>query len=293
MNRFHIKRNYPVYLLIPILILFTIFYVSPALLGLLYSVTDASITTSGIHFVGLENYKLVFSEGSAFLISVWNQFKFAFFDAIGKTGIGILLALLLNQKFKGNHFLRAMVYMPIMFGTIVIGIVFNYILSYEGFLNNMLNSVGLGFIAKDWLGDFDLALYSVIGVDIWVGVGWSVLLILAALQSVPKDLMECADIDGATPIRKFFKITFPFILHAVNLSFLMSVISGLKAFDIIYAMTGGGPGHATEVMSTFLVKSMSSGSIGYPAAISVCQFLLITVIALSINHFSSRREMEL
>lgn len=293
MNRFQMKRNYPVYFLIPILIIFTIFYVSPALLGLLYSVTDASITTSGIHFVGLQNYTLVFSEGSAFLISIWNQFKFAFFDAFGKTIIGILLALLLNRKFRGNNFLRAIVYMPIMFGTIVVGIIFNYILSYQGFLNSMFNAIGLDFLAKDWLGDFDLALYSVVGVDIWVGVGWSVLLILAALQSVPKELIECAEIDGASSSRRFFKITLPFILHAINLSFLMCVISGLKAFEIIYAMTGGGPGHATEVMTTFLAKSMSSGSIGYPAAISVCQFIIVTTIALSINHFSSKREMEM
>ncbi|MGN7360630.1 carbohydrate ABC transporter permease [Paenibacillus sp. SAF-054] len=292
MKRSYTNKHYPVVFLVPILLIFTVFYLSPALLGLLYSVTDASITTSGIRFVGLENYKLVFSEGSAFVTSIWNQFKFAFFDSFGKTILGLLIAVLLNRKFKGNHLLRALVYMPIMFGTIVVGIVFNYILSYEGFFNGMLKSAGLGGLARDWLGDFDLALYSVIAVDVWVGVGWSVLLILAALQSVPKEIMECAEIDGAGPVRRFFSMTLPFILHAVNLSFLLSVISGLKAFEIIYAMTGGGPGHATEVMTTFLAKSMSSGSIGYPAAISVCQFIIITVVALTINHFASKREME-
>lgn len=290
MNRFYIKKQYPVYFLVPILVIFSVFYVSPALLGLMYSITDASVKTSGIHFVGLENYKILFGEGSAFLESVWNQFKFAFLDAFGKTLIGLLLALLFNQKFKGNSLLRALVYMPIMFGTIVVGIIFNYILKYDGFLNGLLSNLGLGWLANDWLGSFTLALYSVVGVDVWVGVGWSVLLILAALQSVPKELTECAEIDGAGPIRKFFSITLPFISHAVNLGFLLSVISGLRAFDVIYAMTGGGPGHATEVMSTFLMKSMSSGSIGYPAAISVCQFIIITTVAMIINYYSNRKE---
>lgn len=290
MQQSYKKKNYPVIYLIPILLIFTVFYVSPAVLGLLYSLTDASIKSAGIHFVGLENYKLLFSDGGTFLISVWNQFKFAIIDALGKTVIGLLLALLLNRRFKGNHFLRALVYVPIMFGTIMIAIIFNYILSYDGFLNTFLNSVGLHALANDWLGSFTLAMYSVIAVDVWVGVGWSMLLILAALQSVPKELIECSEIDGAGPLVKFFHITLPSIKSTINLSFLLSIISGLKAFDIIYAMTRGGPGHATEVMSTFLVKSMSSGSIGYPAAISVIQFMIITTVALIISHFTNRRE---
>lgn len=293
MNQSYLKKYYPIYFLVPTLIIFTIFYVSPAFLGLLYSLTDASIKSSGVHFVGLENYKMLFSDAGTFLASIRNQFTFAFLDAIGKTLIGLLLALLLNQKFKGNHLLRALVYMPIMFGTIVVGIIFNYILSYEGFLNRILTAIGLDFLANDWLGSFTLALYSVVGVDVWVGAGWSVLVILAALQAVPRELVESAEIDGAGLFRKFFSITLPFILHAINLCFLLSVITGLKAFDIIYAMTGGGPGHATEVITTFLVKSMSSGSIGYPAAISVCQFIIITTVAMIINHYSSRREMEM
>ncbi|CAI6039799.1 carbohydrate ABC transporter permease [Cohnella sp. JJ-181] len=290
MHHAYKKTYYPVYYLIPILLIFTVFYLSPALLGLLYSLTDASIKTSGIRFVGLENYRLLFSDGGAFFVSIWNQFKFAILDALGKTAIGLLLALLLNRKFRGNHFLRAMIYVPIMFGTIMIAIIFNYILSYDGFLNNLLSGIGLSALTRDWLGSFELAMYSVIAVDIWVGVGWSMLLILAALQSVQKELIECAEIDGATPLARFFHITLPSIAGTLNLSFLLSIISGLKAFDIIYAMTRGGPGHATEVMSTFLVKSMSAGSIGYPAAISVLQFIVITTAAMIISYFSNRRE---
>lgn len=290
MHQAYKKKYYPLYYLIPILLIFSVFYLSPAVLGLLYSLTDASIKTAGVHFVGLENYRLLFSDGGAFFVSVWNQFKFAILDALGKTAIGLLLALLLNRRFRGNRFLRAMIYVPIMFGTIMIAIIFNYILSYDGFLNRLLDGLGLRALTQDWLGSFGLAMYSVIAVDIWVGVGWSSLLILAALQSVPKELIECAEIDGAGPYARFIHITLPGIAGTINLSFLLSIISGLKAFDIIYAMTRGGPGHATEVMSTFLVKSMSAGSIGYPAAISVIQFVVITAAALIISYLSNRKE---
>lgn len=290
MHNAYKKKMYPVYLLIPILLIFTVFYLSPAALGLFYSLTDASVTTAGVHFVGFENYRTLFSDSGDFLISIWNQFKFAILDALGKTAIGLLLALLLNRRFVGNHFLRAMVYIPIMFGVVMVALIFNFILSFDGFLNTFLTTIGLSGLTVDWLGSFSLALYSVIGVDIWLGVGWSMMLILAALQSVSKDLLECAEIDGAGTFRKFMSITLPSIASTLNLSILLSVISGLKAFDIIYAMTRGGPGHATEVMSTFLVKSMSSGSIGYPAAISVIQFLIITVVAFGINAFMNRKE---
>ncbi|WP_313636776.1 sugar ABC transporter permease [Paenibacillus sp.] len=290
MHNAYKKKTYPIYFIIPILVIFTVFYISPAVLGLFYSLTDASIQTSGVHYVGIENYRTLFSDSEAFLISIWNQFKFAILDAFGKTVIGLLLALLLNRKFRGNNFLRALIYIPIMFGVIMVAMIFNYILSYDGFLNTFLNSVGLSGLTNDWLGSFSLAMYSVLGVDIWLGVGWSMMLILAALQSVSKDLLECAEIDGAGSFRKFISITLPSISSTLNLSILLSVISGLKAFDIIYAMTRGGPGHATEVMSTYLVKSMSSGSIGYPAAISVIQFLIITLVALAINSFTNRKE---
>ncbi|CAH1057610.1 carbohydrate ABC transporter permease [Paenibacillus pseudetheri] len=284
------KKRYPVYYLVPIILIFTVFYISPAAIGLFYSLTDASIKTSGVHFVGFENYKTLFSDSGAFLISIWNQFKFAILVAVGKTIIGLFLALLLNRKFKGNQFLRALIYIPIMFGVIMVALIFNYILSYEGFLNNFLTSIGLSSLANDWLGSFSISMYSVVGVDIWIGVGWSMMLILAALQSVSKDLIECSEIDGAGAFRKFFNITLPSISSTLNLSILLSIISGLKAFDIIYALTRGGPGHATEVMSTYLVKSMSSGSIGYPAAISVIQFVIITIVALAINSLTKRSE---
>ncbi|WP_339316178.1 sugar ABC transporter permease [Paenibacillus sp. FSL R10-2734] len=290
MQNMYKKKTYPVYFLIPILVIFAVFYISPAVLGLFYSLTDASIKTSGVHFVGFENYQTLFSDSATFLTSIWNQFKFAILDALGKTMIGLLLALLLNRKFKGNSFLRALIYIPIMFGVIMCALIFNYILSYDGFLNTFLAWVGLPNLTHDWLGDFTYAMYTVIGVDIWLGVGWSMMMILAALQTVSKDLLECAEIDGAGSFRKFLSITLPSISPTLSLSILLSVISGLKAFDIIYAMTGGGPGHATEVMSTYLVKSMSSGSIGYPAAISVLQFIIITIVALSINSFTNRKE---
>lgn len=284
-------KQYPYYFLIPAIIVFTVFFVVPAFLGLYLSLTDAKVGTLQNNFIGLDNYKNLFlKNGKVFATSIFNQFKFAFFVTIAKTGIGVTFALFLDRKFLGRNFLRALVYMPIMFSPIVVGIIFNFLLSYDGFFNNLLRAIGLDFITRDWLGDFGTALYSVAGVDTWIGVGWTVVIVLAALQAIPKDVLECASVDGATPIIKIFKIKIPYIMHAIGIAILLTTISGMKAFDIIYATTGGGPGHATEVITTFVAKAMSSGSLGYPAAASFIQFVLITIIAFIIHTVTRRME---
>lgn len=282
--------SYPLIFLYPTLAVFTLFFVAPAVLGLVISLTDESLVSEGSHFVGLENYRFLLSEGSVFLTALGNQIKFALVNTILKTGVGLLFALVLNERFRGRNFLRALVYMPIMVSPVVLSLIFNYILKPEGFVNKILRSAGLGLLAQDWFGNFDLALYTVAAVDTWIGVGWTVLIMLAALQSIPQEVVECAKIDGARAITLFFRIKLHFILHAVNFCFLLTIISGMKAFDIIYALTGGGPGRATEVIGTFMAKSLASGSLGYPAAINFLQFLIVTVVALAINRLNEWNE---
>lgn len=287
-----LKKNYPKYFLIPAIIIFTLFYVVPATLGLVLSFTDSSVRSNSFNFIGLKNYIALFRDnGKTFTDAIGRQFLYAVTISIGKTLIGLLFALFLNVKFKGRNYLRALIYAPIMFSPVVIGILFNYILKYNGFFNTVLNTMGLSVLTRDWLGDFNIALWSVAGIDMWVGAGWSMVMILAALQSIPGDVLEVSQIDGAGPFVKFFKIKLPFIMHAINLCMLMSIISGLKAFDLIYTTTGGGPGRSTELLTTFLAKSLSSGSLGYPAAISSVQFVLITIVALIINKIQRRLDV--
>lgn len=286
------RRYYPTYFLAPALVIFTVFYILPAFVGLGLSLTDAKLTSSAMKFVGLDNYATLFAAGGQFVPAVINQFIFAFLVTAGKTALGVALALFMDQRFVGRDFLRALVYAPIMLSLVVVGMVFNYLLADAGFVNEVLRFIGLGDIARAWLGDFDTALVAVAAIDVWVGVGWTLVIVLAALQGVPRDVLEASRIDGASPARTIVSIKLPLIAHAINLALLLTFISGMKAFDIIYATTGGGPGHSTEVISTFIAKQMVTGSLAVPAAASFAQFVLITTIAFVINFYIRRKEAD-
>lgn len=290
-ERQRVNRRYSYWFLVPAVLVFTLFFVLPAIFGVYLSVTDATVLSPETHFVGLKVYKILFGADRPDLWNAtWNQFVFAFFDTITKLGIGILLAFILDRTFRGRSVVRALVYLPIMFSPIVIGILFTFILKPEGLLNSGLQKVGLGALAKDWLGSFDLAMYSVIGIDTWIGVGWTVVVVLAALQAIPQDVMEAALLDGATGWSLTWRIKIPFIMHAINLALVLTLVSGMKAFDIFYATTKGGPGDATEVMTTYAAKSLTSGSLSYPSAVTVVQFVIVTVMALVANRHLRRRE---
>ncbi|MDO5672944.1 MAG: sugar ABC transporter permease [Actinomycetaceae bacterium] len=284
------KSYYPMYFLAPVLAIFTVFYILPAFFGLGLSLTNAKLSSSTMDFVGLTNYKVLFGAGGQFLGAVGHQFIFALLVTLGKTALGVAMALFMDQQFIGRDFLRALVYAPIMISLIIVGMIFNFLLASDGFVNEVLRFVGLGSIVRPWLGDFDTALVTVAAIDVWVGVGWTVVIVLAALQSVPQDVLEAARVDGASPLRTVFAIKLPLVAHAINLALLLTFISGMKAFDIIYATTGGGPGHATEVISTFIAKQMVTGSLAAPAAANFAQFVLITVLAFAINTVIRKRE---
>jgi raffinose/stachyose/melibiose transport system permease protein len=282
-----IEGTYRYAYLVPAVAVFTIFFLLPAFLGMYLSLTDASTFTPDSQYVGLANYRLMFGSGSVLLTATSNQFIYAACVCAGKTLLGVAIAFLLNRIFRGRYLLRVVVYLPIMFSTVVVGLLFDYILKSDGPLNAVLRPFGL---ARDWFGDFDLALFSVTAVDVWMGVGWTVVLVLAALQAVPADVLEAAELDGVNAWQGVQYIKIPFIRHAINLALLLTFISGMKAFDLIYATTGGGPGTATEVLTSYVYKQLNTGSLGYAAAVNVFQFVIITVIALVIGRFVRKLE---
>ncbi|MFE3450785.1 carbohydrate ABC transporter permease [Nonomuraea sp. NPDC059194] len=286
-GRSGVIHTYRYAFLVPAVAIFTVFFLLPAFFGMYLSLTDASTYVRDTHFVGLANYRLMIGDGSVLWNATKNQFLYAACVTVGKTGLGVAIAFLLNRAFAGVKVLRVVVYLPIMFSTIVVGLLFGYILKADGPVNALLEPFGL---AQNWLGSFDLALYSVTAVDTWMGVGWTVVLVLAALQSVPRELIESAQLDGAGAWQTVRHIKIPCIRHAINLAALLTFITGMKAFDMIYATTGGGPGTATEVLTSYVYKQLNTGALGYASAVNVVQFLVITAVALVINRFVRRME---
>lgn len=282
-------RVYPRTFLVPAIAVFTIFFLFPALLGLWLAFTDASTLSRTQEFIGIRNFELLYVDNlPGFLQSVGLQFLYAVIVTVLKTVVGVALAFLLDRVFRGNHGLRALVYLPMMLSTIVVGSTFYFLLANDGPVNQALRGLGLGFLAQDWFGSFDLALITVAVVETWMGVGWTMVIVLAALQAVPKDLIEAANLDGVSAWQMTRYLKIPFISHAITLTALLSFVAGMKAFDIIIATTGGGPGTATSVLTIFNLKALSTSNLGYASAVSFTQFILVTMIALALNAVINR-----
>ena len=274
------------------LFIFCAFYLASVVLSFFFSLTDWHIRQPDINLIGIENFLRLFGD-SRFLTSFRNTFVYACLTTLLKTGLGLLIALVLNMRFRGVRFFRALFYMPCILSTLVIGYVFGFILRPAGLLNNTLRAIALGFLTRDWLGNFNTALYSVALIETWLWTGFCAVIILAGLQSIPSEMLEASAIDGSNRLQTFFNVTVPLVRPAINVVLILNIIGGMKVFDIIMATTNGGPGLATEVMTTFIYKSQSTGAMGYAAAIGLVQFVVITSISITVNQFNRKREVEL
>lgn len=272
------KNIYPLYFVYGALILYVVFIVLPGFMGIAYSFTDWNSYTTEVNYVGLKNFETIFSSGQNYLDYIVNTLLFAAYTIILKTIIGLILALLLHYGVRRlANIYRVIMYLPVVLPMIVVGLVFRSILNPRtGLLNEFLRSVGLGVFALPWLVDPDIALLSIIGVDTWKGVGYIMVILIAGLQSIPQELYEAASIDGAAPFAKFRYITLPLMIPAMTVVTVLNLLYGLRVFDIVYVLTGGGPGYATDVVFTAVFDEFSKGRYGVGTALSSILFVVMT-----------------
>ncbi|MFF5563120.1 carbohydrate ABC transporter permease [Streptomyces sp. NPDC012623] len=244
----------PVWFALPAVLIYAAVVLAPNAQGLAYSFTDWDGFKDVVSFVGLRNYRHIFSDDNA-VKAITNTFLLTVVVTIGQNLIGLLLALGLNSRVKSRYALRLVFFLPVVLTPIVAGYLWKYLLTPDGTLNSLLNSVGLGALQQDWLGDPDLVLYSVCAAIIWQGAGYSMVIYLAGLQAVPTEALEAAAIDGAGPLRRTWSITLPLINGAIVVNLLLTVLGNLKQFDTVFSMTGGGPSGASETMATIVWKS--------------------------------------
>lgn len=288
------RKYYPLQFAIPGLIIFTIFYVGSIVGGFIFSFTDWSVYNFETpHFIGISNFKDLFVSQS-FLPALRNTFLFAIITTVLKVGIGLVFALLLNRKFRGRNFFRAVIFLPCTIGALVIGYVFTFILQPEtGILNEFLRNIGLNNLALNWLGDTNIVLYVVCAVESWMWIGFNTAIILAGLQSIPGDVYEAAKIDGASAWQTTKHITLPLVIPSVNTTITLCVIGGFNIFDIVMSMTNGGPNGATQVISKLSYDAMSVGTLGYASAINLIQFLLIVIVISPLLNYLKRKEPDI
>ena len=265
--------------ILPAFVVYLLFSIVPFLYTFYYSFTDyTDMNPVNLSFVGLKNYIKVFNT-PLMITAIKNSVLYAIMLTSLQTILALPLAVLLDKKLKTRNLLRAVFFFPAVFSSLIIGYLWNFIMSSSdyGLINNLLHQLGLGtfnfFTA-------DRALFSVILTQAWQWTGWAMVIYLANLQSISPDLYEAADIDGAGGIKKFFYVTLPLMCPSVKIIVVTGLIGGMKVFDIIYSMTSGGPGNATEtVMTVMMKKGISDGFYSIGSAFGVFFFAIVLVIS--------------
>ena len=286
------SKVYPWYFALVSVLIYTVLSVLPGLMGIAYSFTDWSAYSKELHFVGFKNFATVFSGDNDYLGYITNTVLFTIVTVILKTGLGLLFAVALSRNIKFKNFHRGILYMPSVLPILVTGLVFTSILNPKnGFLNEFFRAIGLDFLAKKWLVDPKIAFFSVMGVDIWRGVGYIMTLLIAGILAIPDVYFEAAAIDGAGAWQRFKYITLPMLRQTLAVTIVLSVIYGLKVFDMVYALTNGGPGHRTEVLYTAVYKMMSKGLYAEGTTISSVLFIFMVIIGYFMVKILTRDEV--
>lgn len=275
------KKVYPTWLAMGAVVLFTVFYFLPGLMGLFYSFTNWNSMSDEIKFVGLKNVMKLFSGKYRFDQYIFNTVKFTVLTMITKTAAGILLALLLTSgliKFRSLQ--RMIIFSPQVMSYLIVGLVFKSLLNpATGFLNNALRSIGLDMLAKNWLSDAGLAMYSVVAVDTWKGVGYLMIIVIAGINGISESYYEAAKIDGAGFWQRTWAITLPLLRPVIINVSVLNLTYGLRVFDMIYSLTNGGPGHATEVINTAVYSEFSKGNYAMGTTLSSTLFIFVMLIS--------------
>jgi ABC-type sugar transport system permease subunit len=275
---------------VPAIVIFSIFFAYPVISSFYISLTKWNGLNPELKFIGLDNFIKIWSD-KHFWTALTNSFKYAFFATTIQNILGLVLALAASDK----HFkvFRVLFLIPPLLSSVALGSVWKYMFAPNGAINLILTTVGLENWTQDWLGNPDIALYSLVATTIWRWTGMSMIIYLAGLQAVPTVIQEAASIDGANGWQRFRYITFPLIAPAFTINVVISMIGSLKEFDLIYLMTKGGPGRATESFTTYIFsQAYNSNKFGYGTAISVVMFSIILVLSLIQIQYLLKRELQ-
>lgn len=284
------KRRIHLLFTLPMLVLFAVFHTFPLFRGLLYSVTNFKGFGS-YEFVGLSNYIDLFSDERV-LNSYLFTFKFAIVCTIAVNIISMCLALLLNSKIRAKGFFRGMYFLPNILGGLIVGYIFNYIFTF--IVPQLGKLAGSETLSVSILGNVDLAWIGVVIVVAWQSIAFNTIIYISGLQTVPEDVYEAGAIDGATGIRKFWKLTFPLIAPFFTINMVLCMRNFLMVFDQIMSLTNGGPAQSTESISMLIYKAgMTADQFGYQSANSVIYFVVIVLISIFQLKFLNKREVQL
>ena len=283
-----IASSYPTWFYLPAAIIYGVLFLFPTIASLFFSLTRWTLFEA--QFIGLENFVQFFRE--PFLVQgLVNTLIYGVVTSGAKVILGTLLALLLTSDIIGRGYLRSVVFFPVLVSTVGVGITFTVMMHpTQGIINETLALFGIK--GPGWLTDPKLALLSVALVDVWKGVGLATLIYIAGIVSIPRDYFEASKIDGASSWQNFWAITLPLLKPATVTVVILSLIGGLRSFDLIWAMTRGGPGFTSDVIASVIYKQFQAGFYGLSTAGNVVLFILVAAIIVPLSAFLNRGENE-
>jgi raffinose/stachyose/melibiose transport system permease protein len=278
--------------LVPALALYGLFVLLPIVQAAHYSLYKWNGLQPLTDFIGLKNYQVALSS-NVFRGAIGNNLFVVALSLAIQIPFSLLLAVMLNRHFWGRRAFRLLFFLPYVLSEAVTGIVFRLLLQPHAFIDTTLTGVGLGTLVQDWLGDSNIVMLTMFVIISWKYFGFHMILMLAGLQGIPRELEEAALIDGADKRQAFRYVTLPLLGPTIRVSVFLSIIGALQLFDMIWVMTGGGPLNASNTMAISMFKSGFIGTqMGYGSALAVILFLFSLVVALAYQRFVLRRDTE-
>lgn len=275
---------------IPALLLFFLFHTFPTLQGIFYSFTNWDGYSDSYDFVGFKNFASLFTDGNV-LNAYLFTFKYAIVVTIFINVLSLLIALGLNSRIKFRNFFRGIYFLPNVLGVLIVGYIFNYI--FANAVPMIGEKLGSEMLATNILGSEKWAWIGIVIVAVWQGIAFNTILYLAGLQTIPRDIYEAADIDGAGTWSRFWSMTFPMLASFFTINMVLAMKNSLMVFDQIVALTGGGPGRATQSIAMLIYQGgFQGGEFAYQSANAVIYFIVIVIISVVQLNFLQKRELD-
>jgi len=264
----------------PALLMYLLILFVPIVSSIYYSFFKWNLV-SPMKFIGLDNYIRMFTWDDVFPITIRNVLVIIFVSVTFQQAFGFFLAVILTGKIKGRNFFKNIIFMPAVFSSVAVGLMWTFIYNPQiGIVNTILRAIGLDNLAKSWLIEPKIAIWAIGVVAIWQYTGYSMILYSAAILNIPNSINESASIDGATSWKRIRYITLPLVKPIIRINIVLACIGSLKFFDLIYVMTGGGPSRATEVLASYIYsRAFTQFQYGYGSALSIV--LLIICLAIT------------
>ena len=274
------KKSTKIIMIMPAVILFTVFFLAPIFISVYYSFTDFS-GIGAAKFIGFKNYQVLLKD-KFFFIALKNTFIILIGITITILPLSFIVALLLEKLFRGSGVVQSMIFAPNVIAPILVGLIWLFILDPKmGMINAILRSIGLSDYQQQWIGGKTLTPYSVAFVYLWQVLGFYTTINMAGLRSIPTDIYEAAEIDGANYFQRIRKITIPMMKNTIVINTILIITGGFKIFETVKQLTNGGPNHMSDVLVTYMYDTtFTSSRYGYGMAVATVSFVLCLIFSI-------------